>query len=262
MAHKHENVYSIDFYAYHSKLRALNPGFKVLLTILILLLCIMADSPIVSTTVILSMGYLTVVKGHLSFSRYLSLLTIPISFMLIGSIAIAVGVAGEPTGDCYLNLHLFYLYVTKNSMIRALQLMLKAFGAVSATYMLVLSTPAGEIISVLRQLHIPKLVIELMNMIYRFIFILMDVQCSMRHSAESRLGYCDFKTSCLSFGRTAGNLLLLSLKKANTYYDALISRCYDGELLFLEEEKKVTGIQVAAACVYLSLLIILWYFTV
>lgn len=261
MAHKHENIYSIDFYAYASKLRGLNPGFKVFFAVATLLLCIIADSVWVSAAVILTMGWLTVVRGKLPLSSYIPLLTIPLAFMVMGSIAIAVGIAGQPVGNYYLNLHWFYLYVTKAGIIQALHLMLKALGAVSAMYMLVLSTPSGEIIAVLRRLHVPKLIIELMNMIYRFIFILMDAQCKMKNSARSRLGYCDFKTACRSFGSTAGNLLVIALKKANMYYDALVSRCYDGELLFLEEEKKVTAVQMAAACSYLILLAALWFIT-
>lgn len=249
---------SIDFYAYASRLRGINPSFKVFFSMSALLLCIAFDNVWVSGTVLLTMGLLTVLKGKLAARKYLSLLTLPLAFMVMGSIAIAVGISDHPVGNHYVNLHWFYLYITKTGVIKVLHLLLKALGAVSAMYMLVLSTPSGEIISVLRKLHIPKLIIELMNLIYRFIFILMDVQCKMKHSAQSRLGYCDFKTSCRSFGSTAANLLIVSLKKANTYYDALVSRCYDGELLFLEEEKKVTAFQIAAAFSYLFLLTAIW----
>ena len=49
--------------------------------------------------------------------------------------------------------------------------MFKALGAVSALYMMTLTTPLSEIIAVLRKAHIPKLIIELMNMIYRYILL-------------------------------------------------------------------------------------------
>lgn len=261
MAHKHENIYSIDFYAYASKLRGLNPGFKVFFAVATLLLCLIADNVWVSAAVILTMAGITVMMGKLPLRSYIPLLTIPFAFMVMGSIAIAVGISEQPAGNYNLNLHWFYLYITKAGVLKALRLMLRAMGAVSAMYMLVLSTPSGEIIAVLRRLHVPKLIIELMNLIYRFIFILIDAQCKMKNSAQSRLGYCDFKTACRSFGSTAGNLLVIALKKANVYYDALVSRCYDGELLFLEEEKNVTAVQAVAACSYLVLLAALWIIT-
>lgn len=258
--HSHgDGHFSIDYYAYASRLRKMNPVFKVLFSVAVLLLTICLDKPLVSIFVILSMGILTVIRGGVDFHDYCSLMTIPVAFMLMGSAAIAAGFSTKPIGEYNLNLHFFYLYATSRSISQALFLILKAFGAVSAMFMLTLSTPSSEIISALRKLHVPKLIVELMNMIYRYIFIMMDTQRKMKNSAESRLGYCDFKTSCLSFGGIASNLFIVSLKKANAYYDAMESRCYDGELCFLEEEKPLQKKQAVLAAVYLILLICLYF---
>lgn len=69
----------------------------------------------------------------------------------------------------------------------------------------------------------------------------------MKNSAESRQGYCDIKTSYLTFGNIVSNMLVISLKKANSYYDAMEARCFDGELIFLEEDKKIETIQIVSA---------------
>lgn len=262
MKHKHMGVYAIDYYAYLSKLLYWNPCFKVVLAVVTLVICIVADRILLSVFVMVSMGYLTIVKGGLDWRHYLTLLAIPLAFMITGGVAIAIGISREPAGRYWVNLHWFYLYVSDGGMWKALQVTARAMGAVSAMYMMVLSTPAGEIISVLRVLKIPKLVIELMNMIYRFIFIIMDTQLRMMNSAQSRLGYVDFKTACHTFGSTAGNLLVVSFKRANLYYDALLSRCYDGDLLFLEEEKMWRKAQVLGAFLYVSVLILLWVFLI
>ena len=137
----------------------------------------------------------------------------------------------------------------------------RALGAVSALYMMTLTTPLSEIIAVLRKAHVPKLIIELMNMIYRYIFIMIDTHSRMKNSAESRLGYCDFKTSCYSFGQVASNLLVVSLKRGNNYYNALEARCYNGDLQFLEEEKQVKAGQVVMAVIFIIILLLIWFFT-
>ncbi|MBU9744353.1 cobalt ECF transporter T component CbiQ [Lachnospiraceae bacterium ASD3451] len=250
-SHKHQGAQSIDYYAYTSGMRKVNASFKVLFSVTLLILCIVLDHIWVSVTVMAGMGLLTVCAGGLSLRRYLSLMKIPAAFILMGSIAIAAGIAARPYGDFNLNLHFFYLYTSGADLLRAARLGLKALGAVSAMYMLTLSTPASEIISVLGRAHLPKLLVELMNMIYRFIFILMDVQSRMSTAARARLGYEGFKRSCYTFGHIAGNLLILSFRKAGIYYDALESRGYDGELEFLEEEKKIKAWQVFAAAGYL-----------
>ena len=259
--HKHHGIYSIDLYAYESKLKNINPAFKVYFSFLILLICIIADNLYVSVIVTLSMGFITVYKGGLRLHEYLSLMRIPVVFMILGSIAIALGVSLKAAGQYNVNLYLFYLYTSDESIIKALEVVMKAFGSISAMYMMTLSTNTSEIISVLRKARVPKIIIELMNMIYRFIFILMDVQCKMKNSAQSRLGYVDFKTSCYSFGNTASNLLVVSLKKANAYYGAMESRCYDGDMIFLEEEKKLQAKNIILACVYIFILIFIWYIT-
>lgn len=259
--HKHGEGFSIDYYAYLSKIRDWNPAFKVGFALVTLFLCVGFNNPWVSLLIIAGMAWLTIVKGGLSVHKYISLMTIPVFFMIFGSIAIAVGFSTRPAGQYWLNLNWFYIYTSAESLRKTAFLILKAFGAVSAMYMMTLSTPSGEIISVLRKAHVPKLIIELMNMIYRYIFILIDVQARMKNSAASRLGYCDYKTSLFTFGGIASNLFIVSLKKAGAYYDALESRGYNGELLFLEQEKPVEIKQMIAAAGFIAVITAVWFMT-
>ncbi len=258
--HRHGgSMLSVDYFAYASALRKWNAVFKAVFATACLLLCIILNNIYVSILVILVMGYLTVVIGGMSFRQYLSMMLVPVVFLLLGSVAIAAGFSMEPAGQYQLRVFgLFYIYCSDASLLRAAELVLKALGAVSSLYMLTLTTPLGELITVLRKAHVPKVLVELMHMIYRYIFIMLDTHSRMKNSAESRLGYVDFKTSCYSFGQVASNLLIVSLKRGNAYYNALESRCYDGELRFLEEEKPVQGRQIALAAGFVILLFCVW----
>lgn len=261
IGHKHGEGSAIDYYAYASKIRHWNPGFKVAFSFTTLLLCIGLNNPFVSIAVILGMAFLTVVKGGLPLSAYLSVLLIPLTFILLGTIAIGVDFSRQPLGQFNLYLGLGYIFTSVDKLQEMAVLMLKVFGAISAMIMMTLSTPSAEIIGVLRKAHVPKLVIELMNLIYRYIFILLDVFNNMRNSADSRQGYCDFKTSCYTFGSVASNLLVVSLKKSNAYYTAMEARGYDGDLVFLEEEKPFQISHLFIAAGYLFFLLLLWYVT-
>lgn len=261
IGHKHGEGFSIDFYAYDSKIRHWNPTFKVAFSVVILILCITLENPYVSALIIISMAYLTIVKGGLQARQYLSILKIPMVFILLGTFTIAIDFSKQPMGQYNLYLGLCYMFTSQEKIQEVVFLILKVFAAVSALQMMTLSTPSSEIIYVLRKAHVPKLIVELMNLIYRYIFILIDSYSKMKNSAESRLGYCDFKTSCYTFGSIASNMLVVSLKKANTYYDAMESRCYDGELIFLEESKKVEKIQIVLAVVFIIFLILVSEFT-
>lgn len=259
--HRHGAWLSIDYFAYASRLRSWNAAFKVLFSVLTLLLCIVLDSVYVSIAVILSMAVLVVEVGGLSLHDYLSVLTIPLTFLLLSVLAIVVDFSSEPMGRYSACLGFAYVYTTPELLKTGLRLTVKVAASVSALQLMVLTTPSSEIISVLRKAHLPGFFVDLMNLIYRFIFILLDVSAKMRNAAESRLGYRDFKTACYTFGSTASNLLILSLKKAGAYYDAMEARCYDGALLFLEEEKKPDIKIVIPAAAFLLYLLLLWALT-
>ncbi len=250
-----KTIYTIDRYASLSRMKEWNPQLKAAVAVLTLFFCIVADDEKVSCVVLVTMATITILAGGHPWRNYLTLFKVPLTFLILGTAAIVIGFSAVPYGRIFIPVGGVYLYLTERGPGLAVGLILKALAALSAMYMLVLSTPASEIICVLRRLHVPPIILELMSLIYRFIFVMMDTQCTMKQAAESRMGYCDFKTSCRSFGNTAGNLFVVSLKKANTYYDALTARCYDGELLFLEEEKKVKGWQLWAAAGYFLFLL-------
>ncbi|ABX41758.1 cobalt ECF transporter T component CbiQ [Lachnoclostridium phytofermentans] len=256
--HKHGEGFSIDLYAYTSHIRDWSSDFKVTFSVIVMILSIVLNNPYVSVVIIFAMAYITVVKGGLSITEYLSFLAIPLSFILLGTFTIAIDFSKEPIGQYNLYLGFCYVFTSLVQLKKMLFLILKVFAAVSALQMMTLSTPSSEIIAVLRKVHMPKLILELMNLIYRFIFILVDVYRQMKNSAEARQGYCDFRTSCITFGSIASNMLVVSLKKANAYYNAMEARCYDGELHFLEEKKAIKWNQLIAATAFIMFLFLLW----
>lgn len=101
-----------------------------------------------------------------------------------------------------------------------------ALGAVSAMYLLALTTPIHEITSTLSRLHVPGILIELMYLIYRFIFLLSDTAHQMHMAAQSRLGYWGWRQSMQTFGKSMANLLVTALRQAGNTYDAMVARCY------------------------------------
>ena len=238
---KRDHVYTIDDYAYRSPFRSWNPALKAGTAMLVLVMGIGISDPAVSCWMVFTGGLIAVLGCRVPVRDYLEILKIPLVFILLGCAAIAVEVGMEGG---------LRLYLSRESVKEACHVALRTLGAVSVLYCLVLSTPVHEIVTVLRRLRVPKIVTELMILIYRYIFLLVEAQHTMRQAAESRLGYCDFRTSCQTFGNSMSSLLLVSMRKASRYYDAMLSRGYDGELLFLEEEKAVKAWQVLCLAAY------------
>lgn len=247
----------IDYYAYRSGIKNWNSQLKVVLAIITLCLVIVLNKIPVSLFVILSMGIFTLMVGKTPFKVYFHLMSIPLTFMILSAITIALQFGRQPIGRCCISAHFFYIYVTKSSIMTAINVFFKAMAGMSALYMMSLSTPVNEFIIVLQKLRLPKILAELMNLIYRYIFILFEVANQMQTAARARLGYQTFLQSCKSFAGIAGNLFLISLKKAGAYYDALLSRGYNGRLEFLTEENPVKVRQIVGSMLYFTFLVII-----
>lgn len=237
---------NIDLYAFNSNIREWHSGFKIIFAFVMTILAITLDNPYVSIIIIIAMAYIIVWKGGLGVKAYLSVLKIPVIFILLSGIAIAVD---------------FPLSASMESIMETIFLMLKVFAAVSGLQMMILSTLSSDIIMFFKSMHVPKLIIELMNLIYRFIFILFATHGQMKNAAMGRQGYVDFKTSCRTFGAIASNVFIISIKGGNACYDAMESRCYEGDLQFIQEEKNLNWKHIFIAAIFITFLFAVWILT-
>ncbi|MBK1812706.1 cobalt ECF transporter T component CbiQ [Clostridium sp. YIM B02505] len=229
-------MFSIDKLAYISQLRKVNPTEKFIFAIFTMFICIALNNTIVSITVLLLMSAITVFKGEIPFGTYIKLMSLPLAFLIVGIITIAINMVHSSDnlifGFSILNIR---LGCTTESLETATRLFFKSLASVSCLYFLTLSTPVFEVLSVLKKLRVPKLFIELMGLIYRFIFVLLDTVNMIYISQNSRLGYSTLKLSYNSLAKLISSLFISSYKRSQDIYTAMESRCYDGDINLLEE---------------------------
>lgn len=227
---------SIDKYAYNSKLKQKDPMPKFLFALLTIGVCLWANSIPISIFVIFIMIWVTVYQGGTPFSLFMKLLLVPMSFLVIGVLTIAVN-ASENRSIFMFSLAFSGLFigVSQAGIINALRLFFKALGAVSCLYYLSLSTPMVDVLAVLRRVKVPKLMVELMGLIYRFIFILLETADTMFTAQNSRLGYSSLSSGYRSLATLASTLFIRAYKRSDELYTALEARGYDGELNVIEE---------------------------
>ena len=237
--HSHGGVLVIDVYARRSRYFAWSPALKTGGCVLLLVLCVASPSPWVPLALALIMAFLTV-WGGIRFHDYLALLSLPAAFLLLSGLALLWDYVPVMDGVAAIPLWNGWLVVTAAAQVRARLVMARALGAVSCLYFLSLSTTMPEILSVLRRAHVPSVMTELAVLIYRYLFVLLSVYQSMKDAAASRLGYSGFARSIRTTGSVYGNLLATSFRRSGACFDAMESRCYDGEIRFLEREKPVT----------------------
>lgn len=239
--HSHGGVLVIDVYARRSRYFAWSPALKTAGCVLLLILCVISPSPWVPLALALVLALLTVRGGGVTAHDYLALFSLPAVFLLLSGLALLWDYAPVREGVAALPFGRGWLVVTAEAQIQARLVMARALGAVSCLYFLSLSTTMPEILSVLRRAHVPQVMTELAVLIYRYLFVLLFAYQAMKDAAASRLGYSGLARSIRTTGAVYGNLLGASFRRAGACFDAMESRCYDGEIRFLQREKPVTA---------------------
>lgn len=245
----------IDRLAYMSELKNTDPLLKVLLAIFGIFICIWANSFIISAVTAASMLTLIMGFGKTKWRDVRHLLTIPASFVVVGSAAIALSVAASPDNmDAAVRIGGIYLGIGKNGVIAALRVMAKCLGAVSCMYFLSLTTPMVDLFGLLRKSIIPDFIVEIMELIYRYIFVLYDAANRIYIAQDSRLGYNTLKLSYHSTGFLAANLFVRAYRQAERTYTAMEARGYNGEIELLKGEytKKASSYISAAVFAVIS----------
>ncbi len=228
---------AIDKLCYNSKLRYENAGEKFAFAVITLCICVMGRRISTSCIVLAVTGILTVYKGGIPASRYARYMTAPLAFLLLSTAAIMVQVSQTPLDLFAVPVGGWYITSSSASFQYAMQLILTALGAVSCLYFLAFTTPVPDILEVLRRLHVPALMIELMLLIYRFIFVLLHAASAISISQDCRLGNKDYRTALKSFGMLGSVLMIRAIGRSNRLYDAMEARCYDGTIRVLSESR-------------------------
>lgn len=250
----------VDKLCYSSRLRYVNTTEKMVFSMLTLVLCIVSRSILTAVLVIIVNSFLILVKGKIPAKRYWKLMSIPFVFLLLSTIAILVDISRVPM-DCYaLKIGEYYITNSWKQVLYGFQLIFTALASVSCLYFLSLNTPMTDILTALRKIHIPSLLVELMMLIYRYIFILMEISDNIKSSQDSRLGNKDYKTSIKSFSGMISVLFVRAVKKADAQYCGLESRGYNGEIRVLTEHYPPKTIDMIMIAIFeiLLLSLVIW----
>lgn len=249
--HQHTFVISIDVYAQRSRLRRVNAALKFWTLFALIIVSVASQGWITGVFLMVAALLLAVCAGGLKLHDYVQIMALPVAFMLIGGVALLFDIRPEPAGVLSFNLFGLWLCVSESAQSQTALVISRAFGAVSCLTLLSMTTPMPEMISVLRRARCPGFIIDLMYLIYRYIFILLRLHHDMLDAAKSRLGFGDYQSSLRATGKIYANLFARSYQFASRNFDAMESRCFDTGIRFLERPHAITLPHAAAAAVFL-----------
>lgn len=125
-------------------------------------------------------------------------------------------------------LKFFVLTAWQEGAARGLLLFMRIMAAVTFATLLAFSTPMIEILETLRLWKVPNVVIDIADMMYRYVFILEDTAHTMHRAQLCRMGEQGSWTRRVGdVGRIAGSILIKSLDRSTRIYLAMLSRGYN-----------------------------------
>ncbi len=248
----------LDEYALNSPLRNKNNKLKLALVAGALLVGVSSTSPVAPIFIALSMSLATIRLGKVPAKFFAELAVAPLSFALFGALIIlfffgsgpeifSLGILGHQIGASAEGADLAVLVVSRT------------LSGMCCLFFLALTTPMVELFAVLKALRMPDSFVELSMMIYRYIFVFLEVAISMRHAQVTRLGYEGLRSSINSFSMMAGSLFLRTMEQGEKLYTAMDARCYDGRLTLFEESRPIKVQELLAASGYVTFITALAY---
>lgn len=130
-----------------------------------------------------------------------------------------------------------YLPFSMAGFERCISIIIKAWLSVIAAILLTSTTPFLKLISGFRQLHVPLILISIIELMWRYLFVLVDEVNRLIRARSSRSSTINGKHhpggSVFWRGRVTGNmagsLFLRSIERSERIYAAMLSRGYSGE---------------------------------
>jgi cobalt/nickel transport system permease protein len=244
----------IDDYALMSPLRYSNNWLKLVIVTFGLLFGVSSKSPIIIFFIAICMSFATVYLGKIPIRFYTGLMLAPLVFAVMGSIVILFffGSGNEVFSISILTSN---LSVNREGFNMAVVVISRTISGMSCLFFLALSTPIVELFSVIKTSRIPEPLIELSMLMYRYIFVFLDVAMNIKYAQTVRLGYKDFLSSIRSMSMLLSTLFIRSWEQGEKTYLSMNSRCYDGKLTLSTTNRPVKISEVILTSSYFVFII-------
>jgi cobalt/nickel transport system permease protein len=153
---------------------------------------------------------------------YVSVLVAPLGFLLLSCLTMLV----TPGANGAWHVTGALLPLVERTALRSLTMLAALLG-------FVLTTPLPDLLSLLRRLRTPELLLDLMALCYRMLFVLRQAWEEGVTAQSARLGYRGWRHAWRSTGLLAGQMAVQVWQRASALQMAADARGYQGTLRFL-----------------------------
>ena len=126
--------------------------------------------------------------------------------------------------------------LTAQGLARFLSMALKSWLSVQVAILLAATTEFPALLTAMRAIRIPRLLVAIVGLMWRYLFVLADEALRMMRAREARSATREGKGGgsiiwrARVTGNMAGSLFLRGYERSQRIYDAMLARGYDGEI--------------------------------
>jgi cobalt/nickel transport system permease protein len=217
----HSDYYSqIDRYAYTNRLAKSSPVTKAFFALSTLFITVSAQSIVVPLAVFTIMTSLILGLARVKPSFYFTLLRYPLFMVGLSCLFIALFWNNfQPLVT--LQLPWFTWTIFQDSIALSINIFCRVVGSISCLFFLVLTTSITDLSLLLRRIHVPKALVEISMLLYRYIFVFMEVAEQMTIAQSLRLGKGGWMKKIRGLALLAGNLFIRALEQAERTFTAM-----------------------------------------
>lgn len=259
----HSDYYAqIDRYAYLNKLSKCSPVTKSFFALSTLIITVSAQSIVVPIIVFLIMTVSVLQLAGVKVRFYVNLLRYPT--LMVGLSCLLIALFSFSGGEALAQLAFngFTWTIFKNGATLAINIFFRVEGALSCLFFLVLTTSITDLSLLLRRIHVPKALVEISMLVYRYIFVFLEVSEQMTIAQTMRLGKGGWMKKIRGLALLAGNLFIRALEQAERTFTAMSSRGYDGTIRVLDDFPSPNKLMLVAIAAFDVVLVIAVFLTI
>jgi cobalt/nickel transport system permease protein len=219
---------NLDSVAQQSAFRHINTGTKLILALGSLILCLISPFPFVPLLSGIVLSFVLLIPGRTSPRLYGEVLLGPAIFMVMSVVVLLFLLGGGDVIWQFNPVPWINLTITTGSLGQSLLVLCRVFGCSISMFFIVLTTPMTDLFNGMKRIGIPIELIDLMMIIYRYIFIICAQAVEIFQAQVMRLGYSRSMEAVRSFSLLCGMLFISSWNAGEDLVRAMDCRCYDG----------------------------------
>lgn len=253
--------------AYTNNLRWLPVKHKLILATTLLIITYLSHPP-VQILIFTWMSIWIVAYARIPIKTFSRLIYIALLFWLTSVPALAINAVStthlpDIQSDALTGFIIssYYIYISSHGIIQVLTILTRALAALSCLYFIILTVPFVELLQTLRKLGLPQILTELLLLMYRFIFVLLNTASTLWIAQQARFGYRTFNSSMKSLALLIGQLFQRTIENYRQMLLSVESRGFNGEFrVWYPERYKPSKRYLIESIFGCTLLIILEFF--